>query len=96
MKLRIYMNGVGGKSEWDLDDVFNYGVRFQILTQTEEERDYLIGLQLIYGRQVDIHTWNQWKNEVRALWEIHPMVMPIRLLPVVFTTYDAGNSLRGM
>lgn len=99
MQLRNYLNGDDTKALWSMDRVFNYGIRFQILTQTQEEADYLTGLQLLYGREVQIDTLNQWKQKARLsqVTAHYRRTAPIlKLLPVVFTTWDAGNSLRGM
>lgn len=61
-KLWMYAHGVKRDFPFTLDEVFNYNIRFQILCDTMDQRDYLWSLQLMLGREVDIRTWAEWKR----------------------------------
>lgn len=60
--LWCYMSGVRAPSPQLLETVFAYNVRFQILTDTQEQKDYLTSMQLMFGREVDIRTWEEWNR----------------------------------
>lgn len=104
-QLYEYRNGapIGSLS---IDAVYTYNIRYQILCQTEEEHDYLSALQLMYGREVQVDIWSKWKR--KRLVQYHLLahnpeaprtgsLAPLnKLLPIVFTTFDAGDSLRGL
>lgn len=82
--------------KWTLHQVFEYRIRFQILCQNQEEVDTITGFSLVYGREVDVCTWDQWRHRVRMskIQEHYGTGKLLRLLPIVFTTYDPGDSLR--
>lgn len=93
MKLYAHINGGGPDIPLTgLEEMFNYGVRFQVLTRTEEQKDFISALQLMYGREIQIETWAEW-NERRQAYEV-TCGGRLRLLPVVFTTFHAN--LRGL
>ena len=87
-----HISGALQPEQMTLDQMFAWNIRYQVLTQTEEERDYLFALQLMYGREIQIETWAEW-NERRQAYEV-TCGGRLRLLPVVFITFHAN--LRGL
>ena len=87
-----HISGALQPEQMTLDQMFAWNIRYQVLTQTEEERDYLFAMQLMYGREIQIETWAEW-NERRQAYEV-TCGGRLRLLPVVFITFHAN--LRGL
>lgn len=86
--LMIYSKGVF-TGTIGVEAAFNWNVRFQILCDTEEQRDYLWAMQLMYGREVDIRTWNTWylqkrMNDVQRHYT--RSMLKLELLPLYFCT----------
>ena len=94
MKLWQYSNGSPIHRPYTLDEMFNYRIRYQILTKTQEELDYLKGMMLMYGRDIEIDVFLDWKHKQRCKRVAKRAYA--KLLPIVFTTFNAGNSLRGL
>ncbi|MNR36471.1 hypothetical protein D3C85_1543930 [compost metagenome] len=92
-----HINGGIQPEPMSLDQMFAWNIRFQVLTYTEEQRDYLFALQLMYGREIQIDTWEGWETKRRmqdmAAHYDHSKVK-LRLLPIVFTTFKLN--LRGL
>lgn len=61
-RLVMYSRGVVANFGMPLEQVFDYNVRFQILCDTQEQKDYLTAMQLMFGREVDIRTWDEWNK----------------------------------
>lgn len=84
-----FSHGVCVSFAFPIEQVFAYNVRFQILCDTDEQRDYLWAMQFMYGREVDIRTWETWhkQKQMRAL-QCHydHSAQPLELLPIYFTT----------
>lgn len=96
---RLYHHINGGGTDVpcsSIDMMFGNNVRFQVLCRNQEEKDYLQALCLVYGRQLQIDTWGEWTAKV-ALSEARAycdsQYQPLRLLPVVYTTFHVN--LRG-
>ena len=90
----VYQHQNGGLFDMPitLDNMFNYNVRYQVIVDTERQFDYLFGLQLMYGRELEMDTWAGWNEKRIALMETRGL--KLRLLPIVFTT--SKISLRGL
>lgn len=61
-RLVMYSRGVVANFGMPLEQVFDYNVRFQILCDTQDQKDYLTAMQLMFGRGVDIQTWDEWNR----------------------------------
>lgn len=81
-----HISGAQQPSPMTLDQMFAWNIRFQVLTDTDEERDYLYALQLMYGREIQIETWAEWNEKRQALFDTRRM--KLKLLPIVFTTFE--------
>lgn len=95
-RLHLYIRGMPVGS-MGIDQVFAYNLRYQVIVDTEEEHDYLFACQLLYGREIQIDTWDGWqqKRRLRNLAAHYDnSKMPLRLLPTVFTTSE--RILRGL
>lgn len=66
-----------------IEAMFAWNIRFEVITQTEEEFDYLYGLQLMFGRELEMKTWAEWKEEFDA----SPQFRKKKPLPFTFTTF---------
>ena len=99
MELYCNVNGAPAeKPSWSIDQLFNYGVRYQVLCKTQEEVDELQAYQLLYSRELDVQTFDQWKlkqrmSKIKAHYGDGKQIF---LLPIVFTTFPAGSMLRGI
>lgn len=93
----LWNNGAGG-TQWTLESMFALGTRYQVLCQTQDEYDLLRGYSLMFGRELELDIFRKWltKRGMRQLQSHHDhSKMPLRLLPVVFTTWPSVN-LRGL
>ncbi|MNQ75831.1 hypothetical protein D3C85_906370 [compost metagenome] len=86
-----YSNGYPVARPYTLDEMFAYNIRYQVLTYTEEQRDYLFALQLMYSRELEVETWAEWNERRIALMDTRRQ--KLRLLPIVFSTFKLN--LRG-
>lgn len=76
------------------EQVFNWGIRFQILCRDQDELDLLEGYKLMYGKDVQVDIWDEWKRKDKsAVWG--STIQRQRLLPITFTTWPDAN-LRGL
>ena len=93
-----HINGGRQPDPMTLDQVFAWNIRFQILCRTEEERDLLTAYQLMYGREVQVDVWDEWKLErrMRRMKSV-PGGIEQKLLPITFTTFRTHDGqLRGL
>lgn len=96
--LWCYNHGRRG-SLMKLESVFAWGLRFQILTDTQEEKDYLTGMQLMFGREIDIQTWEEWNHRRKTVYirssyakPFEAVAMQPPLLPFYFCTSEQEPS----
>lgn len=92
VKVYQHINGAIQPHPMTVEEMFAWNIRFQIITDNEEERDYLYGLQLMYGREVELESWAEWNERRIALKETRRM--ELRVLPFTFTT--SKMNLRGL
>lgn len=92
-----HINGGRQPNPMTLDEVFTWNIRFQIMCRTQEEKDLLEAYQLMYGREVQVDIWDDWRKQpTPAEWEIY-VSKPSRLLPITFTTFPTHDGqLRGL
>lgn len=83
MITKLYFQGQSD-SEWTLDQVFEYKVRYQILADSEDQFDYLTALQYMYGREIQIDTWAGWHEDAAAYLATRRIKKV--MLPVWFST----------
>lgn len=87
-----YSRGVCVNFDIPLESVFAYNVRFQILTDTQEQKDYLTAMQMMFGREVDIRTWDEWHARPESpFMRVDGLAVSIEqlqpsLLPIYFCT----------
>ena len=69
-----------------LEAMFAWNIRFEVITQTQEEFDFLYGMQLMFGRELEMKTWAEWKEE----WDVANLyhVKKKFILPFAFTTFQ--------
>lgn len=82
-ELHIHNNGRPGTMTMEVDAVFAWNTRFEVIVATEEEYDYFFALQLMYGRELELKTWAEWKSE----YDESPRMQRKRPLPLTFTTF---------
>lgn len=71
-----------------IDAMFNHNIRFQVICRNQEEKDYLAGLGLVYGRQLQVDVWDEWYAQRQA-----DRLSTDPLLPIVYSTFPID--LRG-
>lgn len=95
-----HINGGRQPEPMTLDQVFAWNIRFQIMCRTQEEKDLLEAYQLMYGREVQVDVWDQWKHQRRMRkMQSHydHSKLELRLLPITFTTFRTHDGqLRGL
>ena len=81
----VYQHQNGGLFDepMSLENMFTWGVRFQVIVDNEEQYNYLYALQLMYGRELEIDTWASLAEKREALMQTSRL--KLRLLPIVFT-----------
>ena len=89
----LYMHTGGEMSEhtFSIDDPWHYNIRVQIFCASQEEKDYLQGLNLMHGREIEVNVWRDWLAERRAISDTTGK-WP-KVLPIAYTTYPIN--LRG-
>ena len=93
MKLGFWLHTRGTPTgQMSMDQVFAWNVRLQILCRNEEELELLQAYQLMYGRELEVCTWQQWLTKQRV-WSAQGKTL--RMLPTTFTTWPDAN-LRGL
>lgn len=93
----LWNYGDGGQLQ-TVEQMFSYSIRFQVLCKTQDELDILRGYALMFSRGLEVDTWDEWnrKRGMRQLQSHHDhSIMPLRLLPIVFTTWPNAE-LRGL
>lgn len=93
-----HINGGRQRDPMTLDQVFAWNIRFQIMCRTQEEKDLLDAYQLMFGREVQVDIWDEWKRERRMRrMKSLPSGIEQKLLPITFTTFRThGGQLRGL
>lgn len=71
-----------------LDQMFAWNIRYEVITANEEEFDYLYALQMMYGRELEMKTWAEWKEE----YDASPQFRKKCPLPFTFTTFPMNFS----
>lgn len=88
-KLYIHIGGsVPAYANQTIEMMFNHNVRYQVICQNQEEKDYLLGLSLVYGRQLQVDVWDEWLTQREA-----DRLCTDPLLPIVYSTFPVD--LRG-
>lgn len=90
-KLWMYTKGEQLDLPVPVEQVFNYGVRFEVIVQSEEEFDYLFALQLMFGRELEMKTWAEWKEEYDVMGTLDVRYKKVPL-PFTFTTFPMDFS----
>lgn len=89
----VYFSNLGGIGHrWELQAMFNYDARYQVLCKNQEEYDLLYGYSLMFGRELELDTWEHWQLRRTAR---KALGSSLRLLPFVFTTWPNAE-LRGL
>lgn len=81
-------NAVPNTCNRSIDQMFNHNIRFQVICQNQDEKDYLGGLCLVYGRQLQVDVWDEWLAQRKA-----DKLCTEPLLPIVYSTFSID--LRG-
>lgn len=89
--LQQYFKGTLINRPYTIEEMFAYGVRFEVIVQSEEEFDYLFGLQLMFGRELEMKTWAEWKEEYDVLATLDNRHKKVPL-PICFTTFPINFS----
>ena len=74
-----------------VDQPYKHNIRSQIFCQNQDEHDYLSALNLMHGRNIEIHIWDEWRSLRNEL--LANNVGRMRVLPIAYTTWHC--SLRG-
>lgn len=93
MDIQLWMHARGHQLDLPVavDKMFAYPVRFEVITQTEEEFNYLYALQLMFGRELEMKTWTEWKEEYDVYATIDARYKKVPL-PICFTTFPMDFS----
>lgn len=88
----LYMHVNGGilAGMPPVDRPWKDNLRSQIFCQNQEEYDYLSSLNLMHGREIEIHIWDEWRSMRRGLLSGGTR---LRVLPIAYTTWYVN--LRG-
>ena len=90
-KLYHHINGGIQPGTVTVDRPYQHGIRCQIFVRHQDEHDYLSALNLMYGRDIEIHIWDDWRNTRRMVLETSGPRM--KVLPYAYTTWHCN--LRG-
>lgn len=71
-----------------VDRPYEHNVRSQIFCRNQEDHDYLSALNLMHGRDIEIHIWDEWRAIRRSLLEGGGK--RIRVLPIAYTTWHCN------
>lgn len=69
-----------------VDQMFAWNIRFEVIVKDEEEFNYLYSLQLMFGRELEMKTWAEWKEEYDVCATIDHRYKKVPL-PFCFTTF---------
>lgn len=99
----LYMHVNGGVLQImpPVDRPWKDNIRCQIFCQNQEEYDYLSALNLMHGRDIEIHIWDEWLKSKTTFWEYDSAKAEStfvqrrpRVLPIAYTTWFCN--LRGL
>lgn len=94
MITRVYqhISGHCQPSTMSLEQMFAWNIRFEVITQTQEQHDFLYGLQMMYGRELEMSTWAEWKEDYDTKRQHHMRGNWKRPMPITFTTFPMDFS----
>lgn len=91
-----HINGCRQPGKMTLDQVFEWNIRFQILCLNQEEYDLLQGYQLVYGREVQVELFSEWRKtcgpQKVMIGGFEFTTAGSSPLPFTFTTFDTDLS----
>lgn len=82
--LYMHTSQVISTREFPVDDPWHYNTRVQIFCRNQEEKDYLTGLNLMHGREVEINIWDEW------LFLRAAKPGTLYTLPIAYTTWPTN------
>lgn len=86
-KLWLHVNSGIQINTVPVDRPYDHNIRSQIFCQNQEEHDYLSALNLMHGRDIEIHIWDEWCAMRRDLLTGGTR---IRVMPIAYTTWYAN------
>lgn len=84
--------GNQGDGPWSMDRLFSWNVRFLLICSTQDELETLQGYMLVYGRKIEIDTFDNWKKRAKESrrhdYSLGGYTEPIlRMPPIVVSTF---------
>lgn len=98
LRLWMYNNKYQLEKTVDVDRPWRDTIRTQIFCRNQEEHDYLCGLNLMHGREIEINIWDEWTKSTCAYMTMTDEGIKIHkgkphVLPFAYATWpvDMGD-----